>query len=312
VTSARIAPAAGDDTAPLARAIREAIVAGPGEPIYWHDLALALWTSGRHRDADRAIRRAEHAGYPKEARRPARSIVIPVLDYSPDSPWDIGTLLADLKDFDGEVICVFNSAAVFEDLKDHPRIDKFSFNKHNVGVARSWNIGLNQAEGEVVFVLNADLHVSIAALAELERHLRTLPDALAVGVAGDLMDLERLKPLGSYYPGTFDAPAPVDKVSGYAFALDARRLHDAGISFDPRLSPYFYEEVDLVLKARRQGFQLYAVPVLGIEHVGGISLNHRPISCFGREVDRMRVLIRNANLILGRIERIGSDDAGSR
>ncbi|MBM3533819.1 MAG: glycosyltransferase [Alphaproteobacteria bacterium] len=299
----RFALGSDDQAAHVVRAAREAIVVAPEGFAIWHDLALALWADGHHRDAWRALRRAEAAGYPREAKAPPRSIVIPVLDYSPDSPFDIVGLLADLEDFAGEVICVFNSAEMFADLREHPRIDKFSFNKHNVGVARSWNIGLNQAEGEIVFILNADLHLSLPALGSLERHLLSLPNALAVGLSGDIYDFERLKARIKYPPGSLSAPVVVDKPSGFAFALHARRLHDAGICFDPRLSPYFYEELDLTLKARQVGLEIYAAPVSGIEHVDGISSNRRPINCLGREVDRMQVLVRNANLILDRVER---------
>ena len=38
-----------------------------------------------------------------------RSFIIPVLDYSPHSPYNINTLLVDLEEIHGEVICVFNS-----------------------------------------------------------------------------------------------------------------------------------------------------------------------------------------------------------
>ena len=306
-----VAFTAGEDASATVRVLRQAIAEGPGEYGYWHDLALGLWTGGFHREAAVAIARAGCTGYPLDTSRPRRSVVIPVLDYSPHSPWDIGSLLTDLEGFEGEVICIFNSATVFDDLRDHPRIDKFAFNKHNAGVARSWNIGLNLAEGDVVFILNADLHVSPAALAELERHLLTLPAALAVGVSGDRVDFERLVSLSGHRGSGLTAPVVVDKPSGYAFALHAGRLHDAGISFDPRLSPYFYEELDLALKARLAGLELYAAPVAGIEHVDGISLNRRPITCFGRPVDRMQVLIRNANLILDRVERL-EREAGRR
>ena len=293
----------GEDAGPLMTGARRAIAGAPGDSMHWYNLSLFQWASGLHRDAARAMARAGAAGYAAEAPRPKRSVVIPVLDYSPNSPYDIVGLLADLEGFEGEVICIFNSAEVFADLREHPRIDKFSYNKHNVGVARSWNIGLNQAEGDVVFVLNADLKVSLAALDELERYLFTLPNALAVGMAGEMYDMRRLKIRTTHYTGTFTAPLAVDKVSGYAFALHSKRLHDAGISFDPRLSPFFCEEFDLLLKAHAAGFEVYAAPVLGIEHVPGISAADRPIYCFGRKADRMRVLIRNANLILDRAER---------
>ena len=53
-----------------------------------------------------------------------RSFIIPVLDFSPHSPYNIRTLLDDLAAIPGEVICIFNSREVYEELKSHKRIDK--------------------------------------------------------------------------------------------------------------------------------------------------------------------------------------------
>ena len=58
-----------------------------------------------------------------------RSFVNPVLDFSPHSPYSIYTLLEDLADVPGEVICIFNSEEVFEALKAHPCIDRLASNK---------------------------------------------------------------------------------------------------------------------------------------------------------------------------------------
>ncbi len=55
----------------------------------------------------------------------SRSFIIPVLDYSPHSPYNINTLLNDLEDIHGEVICIFNIREVFDKLRDRPRIDKY-------------------------------------------------------------------------------------------------------------------------------------------------------------------------------------------
>ena len=41
-----------------------------------------------------------------------RSFIIPVLDYSPHSPYNVTTLLDDLESIHGEVICIFNSHEV--------------------------------------------------------------------------------------------------------------------------------------------------------------------------------------------------------
>ncbi len=78
-----------------------------------------------------------------------RSFVIPVLDFSSHSSYNIATLLNDLKTIDGEVICIFNSDEVYEKLRTHERIDKFCFNKLNAGVSLSWNMGLQVLQAEL-------------------------------------------------------------------------------------------------------------------------------------------------------------------
>ena len=239
--------------------------------------------------------------FPKPA---ARSVVIPVLDYSPGSPHNILTLLDDLALFPGEVICVFNGDQVFADLKDHPRIDKWAYNKFNAGVGRGWNIGINLAEGDTIHILNADLKVSVAMLDRLEYWLNTLPDALCVGVTGHWMDYDTLVEVNSLNSGAFHQPVIADKVSGQLFSLHAKRLHDAGITFDPRLSPYFGEETDLAFKARQNGLRIYAVPETDFFHAWGISKRDRPIQYMGRPVHRLRHMTRNRILLQGKWARI--------
>ena len=80
---------------------------------------------------------------------------------------------------EGEVICIFNSRDVYDKLKSHQRINKFCFNSANAGVSRSWNIGLEMAEGRAVFIMNADLHVRVAAIEQLEHFLFALEKARA-------------------------------------------------------------------------------------------------------------------------------------
>jgi tetratricopeptide (TPR) repeat protein len=243
-------------------------------------------------------------GYP---RGPRRSVVIPVLNYSPGSPYNIRTLLEDLRDFDGEVICIFNGDEVYHDLRDHPRIDKFSYNKFNVGVSRGWNMGINQAEGDTIHILNADLRVSVDMLYRLEDYLHKLPDALCVGVSAHWIDPFNLKEVRSYNSGSFTQPIEADSVSGQLFSLHSRRLHDAGISFDPRLTPYFGEEADLFIKARLNGLKIYAVPETDFAHSWGISVRDRPLLCFGRPVHRTHRIIDNQILLQEKARRLLGD-----
>ena len=85
-----------------------------------------------------------------------RSFIIPVLDYSPESEFSIRTLLEDLQNIEGNVIVIFNSTDVAEEMKDHPRIDFYSVMSHNVGVARAWNVGLNMVQTPITFIGEAE------------------------------------------------------------------------------------------------------------------------------------------------------------
>ena len=282
------------------RLMRSAIELDPRSADANLGLAGILLDAGRGAEAAELVAEFDRVS----AHRPPvlRSVVIAVLDYSPGSSFNILTLLEDLEDFDGEVICVFNGDEVYERLRDHPRIDKYSYNKFNVGVSRGWNIGINQAEGETIHILNADLHISVGMLDRLENWVQSLPEALCVGVTAHWMDFATLKETRSLNAGQFTEPTETDAVSGQLFTFHAGRLHDAGISFDPRLAPYFGEETDLAYKVRKSGYKIYAVPENDFEHPWGISRRDRPIYCFGRQVNRVSCMVRNRLLLKRKID----------
>lgn len=224
-----------------------------------------------------------------------RSFVIPILDLSPHSHYNIRTLLDDLNDIAGEVICIFNSSEVFEMLKDHPRIDKYCYNKLNAGVSRSWNLGISLAEGRSVFIMNADLHVTAAAIGQLEAYLHTLPDAVIVGPQGTHIDFEQLRILRYFDKGATDKPIRTHDVSGFFFALHLQRFLDHKLCFDARYSPCFMEEWDMGMQAIKAGLSIYTVPVVKYDHEWGISgeKEDRAIVYFGRTVYRNSVIQAN-------------------
>ncbi len=224
-----------------------------------------------------------------------RSFVIPVLDFSPHSRFSITTLLEDLKEIDGEVICVFNTPEVFEQLKDHPRIDKYCYNKLNAGVGRSWNMGIDLAEGNAVFVMNADLKIGPKAIDELEKALFSLHNAVIVGPHGSLVDFQNLQVRHYYRKGNFDKAVQTHDVSGFFFGLHMERFLSKGLRFDPRYSPCFMEEWDMALQVMQAQLACYAVPVTDFEHDWGISENHQnpEIVYFGRSLRRNDILLAN-------------------
>ncbi len=238
-----------------------------------------------------------------------RSFVIPVLDFSPHSPYNIRTLLHDLSSISGEVICIFNSHEVYSELCSHERIDKFCFNNMNAGVSRSWNMGINLAEGRAIFILNADLHVLPTAIDQLEYYLFKLENAVIVGPQGSHLDYKNLRVIRYFQKTEFNQPMRTHDVSGFFFCIHRERFLDHKLMFDVQYSPCFMEEWDMGLQVIQAGVACYAVPVTGFEHDWGVSQSteNTRISYFGRDVFRNDILRENRKKFLSKwfnLERI--------
>jgi SAM-dependent methyltransferase/GT2 family glycosyltransferase len=229
-------------------------------------------------------------------RQPAdRSFIIPVLDFSPHSPYNINTLLDDLEKIPGEVICIFNSREVFEALGEHPRIDKYCFNNLNAGVSRSWNMGLNMAEGKAAFILNADMHIEQTAVEKMEAYLFNLDQAVIVGPQGAFVDFQQMRDLKYFEKGKAEHPVRCHAVSGFFFAIHLERFLSQKLSFDIQYSPCFTEEWDMGLQIFQAGLACYVVPVTEYDHHWGVSAGdgNQPINYFGREMTRNQILLAN-------------------
>ena len=237
-----------------------------------------------------------------------RSFVIPVLDFSPHSEFNILTLLKDLGAVEGEVICIFNTREVYEKLQAHQRINKFCFNSANAGVSRSWNIGIEMAEGRAIFMMNADLHITAAAIEQLESFLFDLEKAVIVGPQGAITDFQNLRVLRYFEKGNFNEPVRTHDVSGFFFAINRQRFLENGLRFDCRFSPCFYEEWDMGLQVMHAGLHSYAVPVAGFDHHWGISqADEDPIiNYFGRALRRSDIRHANKNKFIEKwFEKLG-------
>jgi SAM-dependent methyltransferase len=224
-----------------------------------------------------------------------RSFVIPVLDFSPHSPYNIKTLLDDLETIPGEVICVFNSQEVYEALYTHGRINKYCYNNLNAGVSRSWNMGLNMAEGKAVFILNADIHIGRSAVEQMEAYLFNLDRALMVGPQGAFVDFLNLRDLKFFEKGKVEQPVRCHAVSGFFFAIHSERFQKHNLTFDINYSPCFFEEWDMGLQVFQAGLACYVVPVTDYDHHWGVSSadGNQKINYFGREMTRNQIIMAN-------------------
>lgn len=238
---------------------------------------------------------------PLEAGRPGRSFVIPVLDYSPASEYNILTLLEDLEAIDGEVIVVFNGASVGDELKAHPRITRHAIMKQNVGVARGWNVGLDMAESDTVFIVNADARISLDAVRAVEQGLKQLPGAACAGPQGSFVNFSLCRDYRYFDKGSFDSPIEVDAVSGFFFAVNRRLCSEHGLRFEDAYSPCYFEEWDLGLQIRRAGLKSYIVPTTAYDHHwSGTIRSLRLIPFLGREESATEILLRNRQYFLAK------------
>lgn len=194
------------------------------------------------------------------------SFVIPVLDYSKASPYNIKTLLADLKDIDGEVIVIFNNEQLAYELKDHPRIDHYAILKSNIGVSRAWNIGLNISRSPYTLFVNADVTIKHITVKLIEHYLDTLEDAVIVGPQGAFVDYENSKDYYFFQKGMFNKPIQIDAVSGFLFAINTQLFLDYGLAFDNQFTPCYFEEWDIGLQIKKVGLKAYIVPTDGYDH----------------------------------------------
>lgn len=232
---------------------------------------------------------------------PVRAIIIPVLDYSPASEYNILTLLNDLETIEGEVIIVFNDRLVAEELKDHPLITRYAVMKQNVGVSRAWNIGIQMAEADLVHIVNSDAHITARAVEALEQGLRTLDNAVCTGPQGSFFDFESCEDHLYFDTGDCSAPLRVDGVSGFFFCLDRRRMAEHGLQFDTRYTPCYFEEWDFGLQVRRAGLSCWIVPTTAYDHHWSGSLNAlQTVPYLGREESKRQIHDRNRAYFLAK------------
>jgi GT2 family glycosyltransferase len=240
----------------------------------------------------------------------SRSFVIPVLDYSPASEFNIGTLLTDLENIPGDVIVVFNDQGVAAELKDHPRITRFAIMSQNIGVARAWNVGIEMATTPVVFILNSDLHLELEAVNTVERGLMTLENAACTGPQGSFVNFRLCRDYYYFDKGSFNAAIEVDAVSGFYFAVKREHFAPGGLRFEDAYTPCYFEEWDLGLQIKRAGLKSYVVPTTAYcHHWSGSIAARREIECMGRSETPQGILLRNRQLFLTKWLEIGLNAA---
>lgn len=243
-----------------------------------------------------------------DINRLKRSFIIPVLDYSPASCYNINTLLKDLESVEGNVIVIFNNQKVADEVKNHPRIDYYSVMSHNVGVARAWNIGLDMVQTPIAFILNADLHIEPSGVELIENALISLPSAGCVGAQGSYFNFFTLNDHSYFGKKEFNEIIEVDAVSGFYFAVKTKHFHQGLVKFENNYTPCWYEEWDLGLQLRAQGLKSYIVPTDAFDHQFGGSIKAtQEIRYFNKTETKQQIIDRNAKYFIDKWYSIQKD-----
>lgn len=174
--------------------------------------------------------------------------------------------------------------------KKYPKVVLIK-NKDNVGFGRANNQGMRIAKGEYILLLNSDTIVSNHAIEKLfdftKKHPRsfvgpkllnmdrsaqtscgpflTLPVVFgALFLKGDVIGLTRWSP---------NKTRKVDWVSGACF-MGAKKLFMDDLLFDENIFMYM-EEIDLLMRAKKKGYNTYFYPASQIIHLGGGSSTNK-------------------------------------
>lgn len=186
------------------------------------------------------------------------------------------------------VVCNGQDKELVEFVSTNPHIDKYCLNSVNVGVARSWNMGAEMAEGEILCYLNDDVAVGKNSV-EVLCILLDDPMVGEVGPAGSYwVDLQH----HSYAEGT--QPIESDVVSGFCFLVRATTFRQLG-GFDVDYSPAGYEEIDFSFRVRQAGLKCIVHPGADIKHYHhhGVSAQKVGISYLHKTIDTEALHARN-------------------
>ena len=171
-------------------------------------------------------------------------------------------------------------------------------NTRNRGFAAGVNQGVRRAAGREIMLLNPDAEVEPGSVAALQDALARLPDAGIVAprlrdAAGRLvlacypflspldvawrhLQFRRVLPdlvTGRYRRQALDParvePVPVDWAQGACWLIRREMLDQVGLLDEDFF--LYAEEVDLALRAARQGWRTYLIPTATVRHAEGTS-----------------------------------------
>ncbi|MBN1901342.1 glycosyltransferase family 2 protein [Candidatus Sumerlaeota bacterium] len=181
----------------------------------------------------------------------------------------------------------------------------------NLGFAGGNNLGIREARGEFVILLNDDTEVNPLWLEALSKFARKntdagilgckllYPDGKTIQHAGGWIEpngLTHHKGYGEEDKGQFDKEEECEYVTGAAFAIKRQVIQKIGL-LDSGYFPIYFEEIDYCVRAKKAGFNILYVPdAVVIHHESRTTDRYSPGFLFKYHKNRLRFLFRNKSL----------------
>ncbi len=175
-------------------------------------------------------------------------------------------------------------------------------NAHNPGFAAANNQALRQCVGEYVLLLNPDTEVLPSTLRTLMAFAQTQPEAgiiaprilnpdcslqesayplpSLVREVWRMFHLDKLHAMGVYRMHGWDVKQPREVESALGACLLVRRSVLAQIGLLDEDYFMYSEEIDLCVRARKMGWQIWWVPPAQVIHYGGQSTRQVAVTMF--------------------------------
>jgi GT2 family glycosyltransferase len=187
------------------------------------------------------------------------------------------------------VICNGQDPELIEFIRSNGAINKYCLNNINVGVARSWNMGAQMAEGEYLCYLNDDVSVGENGIEYMYEHINADKTIGQVGPVGAIWEGASHK---EYVGETVVAEA--DAIAGFCFMMSDEVYRTLG-GFDVQYSPAGLEEIDMCFTIRSAGLRCVVIPHLAIHHYHhhGVSAYKTEISYLSSKIDTVTLHERN-------------------
>lgn len=201
----------------------------------------------------------------------------------------------------GQEVIVVDDASTDESVvllrKEFPQI-RLLVNQQNLRFARTCNVGVGAASGEIVVLLNSDVYPEEDFLLPLGPHFRS-KHTFAVGCLELVDKASRGKAIGRFEKGLLVHQEAADRKRGvtlWAFGGSAAFSKDKWLKLggmDHLFRPAYWEDIDLSYRAWKRGWRVFFEPDSRVHH----EPESTNVSAFGRKRIR-RIASKNQLLFI--------------